>query len=70
VIGAINYPNAVTSSLSTTGFTSLSDFSLGTTVHGRAGYAITATIASFQVTWTLSGASGGSGGAILALKHQ
>jgi chitodextrinase len=68
VIGAINYPDPVTSSLAPGAFTSLLDFSASTTVHGRAAYLVNSTSGSFRATWNLSGASGGSGGAILALK--
>ena len=38
VIGAINYPNSVTSTLSTGAFSPLLDFGYSTTVHGRAAY--------------------------------
>jgi hypothetical protein len=67
VIGAINYPNAVNSTLTSGAFTPLADFGYSTTVHGRAGYALTTTAGGNQATWTLSGLSGGAGGAILAL---
>jgi hypothetical protein len=67
VIGAINYPNDVTSTLGG-GFTSLTDFGYSTTVHGRAAFALTTATGNYQAAWTLSGLSGGSGGAILALK--
>jgi hypothetical protein len=69
VIGAINYPAAATSTLSP-GSTSLSDFNASTSVHGRAAYALTLATGSFQDSWTLSAASGGNGGAIIALKAQ
>jgi hypothetical protein len=68
VIGAINYPNSAGSSLQTTGYTPLNDYSLSTTIHGRAAYTLTNQTGSTKTTWTLSTASGGSGGAILALK--
>jgi hypothetical protein len=69
VIGAINYPNAVTASLGTSGFTALAGFSAGS-VHGSAGYAVTTSAGSYRASWTLSGSSGGSGGAIVALEAQ
>jgi hypothetical protein len=67
VIGSINYPGSVTSTLSSTGgFTALQDF--GTTgVHGRAAYVVTTTPGSYQATWTLSAATT-SGGVIAAFK--
>ncbi len=68
VIGAINYPAAVTSTLTTGSFTGLADFSSGAGVHGRAAYDVTSTTGSYQTAWSFSGASGGAGGAILALK--
>jgi hypothetical protein len=68
LVGAINYPNSVTSTLTPGPFTPLSDFGYSTSIHGRAAYALTTTPTSNQATWTLSGASGGAGGAILALK--
>jgi hypothetical protein len=67
VIGAINYPNNVTSTLSTAGFSPLTDFGYSTTGHGRAAYDLTTGTGTYQAAWTLSGVSGGAGGAILAL---
>jgi len=67
VIGAINYPNSVTSTLSTGGFSPLLDFGYSTTVHGRAAYDRTTGTGTYQAAWTLSGVSGGAGGAVLAL---
>jgi acid phosphatase type 7 len=68
VIGAINYPVTATSTLSSGPFISLSDLNASTSVHGRAAYALTSAAGSFQASWTLSTASGGNGGAIIALK--
>ncbi len=68
VIGAINYPAAATATLTSGPFTGLPPFGYSTTVHGNAAYQLTSGIGSYQATWTLSVASGGSGGAILALK--
>jgi hypothetical protein len=67
VITAINYPNDVSSTLAAAGpFNTLTDFGYSTTVHGRIAYALTTATTSSQAAWTLSGASGGAGGAILA----
>ena len=68
VIGAVNYPVAATSTLTSSAFASLDDFSYSTSVHGRVAYAVTSAAGSYGVAWSLSAASGGSGGAILALK--
>jgi glycoprotein endo-alpha-1,2-mannosidase len=68
VIGAVNYPSAVTSTLGTGPFRGLNNFSLSTTIHGRAAYAVTTVSGNYLASWNLSGPSGGSGGAILALK--
>lgn len=68
VIGAVNYPASVSSTLATGAFAGLNDFSLSTTIHGRAAYAVTTASGNYRASWNLSGASGGSGGAILALK--
>jgi len=68
VIGAINYPAAATSTLSPGSFINLSDLNASTSVHGRAAYAPTSAAGSFQASWTLSTASGGNGGATIALK--
>jgi hypothetical protein len=67
VIGAVNYPANVSSSLAAGPFTGLLDFSVSTTVHGRAAYVITPTNGSFQAVCNLSGLSGGSAGVTLAL---
>jgi calcineurin-like phosphoesterase family protein/fibronectin type III domain protein len=67
VIGAVNYPNAVSSTLTSGAFKPLADFGYSTTVHGRASYSLSSTTGSTNATWTLSGPSGGAGGAILAL---
>jgi hypothetical protein len=37
-------------------------------VHERAAYLVSSATGSFQASWSLSGASGGHGTAILALK--
>jgi hypothetical protein len=66
VISAINYPNDVSSTLAMGPFNPLTDFDYSTTIHGRIAYAITTATTSSQAAWTLSGASGGAGGAILA----
>ncbi len=68
VIAAINYPAGVSSTLASGSFTGLTDFSSGSSVHGRAAYHITSSAGTYQASWTLAGASGGNGGAILALK--
>ena len=68
MIGAINYPAGVSSTLAAGSFTGLTDFSVGSSVHGRAAYLITASTGSYQASWTLTAASGGNGSAILALK--
>jgi hypothetical protein len=68
VIGAVNYPAAATSTLSAGPFIGLSDLNASTSVHGRAAYALTLATGSFQASWALSIASGGNGGAIIALK--
>jgi Big-like domain-containing protein/calcineurin-like phosphoesterase family protein len=67
VIGAINYPAAATSTLTTSGFTSLNDFNSGSGVHGRAAHRVVSSTGAYSVSWTLSAASA-SGAAILALK--
>jgi Calcineurin-like phosphoesterase/Purple acid Phosphatase, N-terminal domain len=66
IIGAINFPLAVTSTLAGAGFTPLQDFTIST-VKGRAAYRIVSAPGSYSVAWTLSGSST-SGAAILALK--
>jgi hypothetical protein len=66
VVGAINFPLAVTSTLATAGFTSLADFTVST-VKGRAAYRIVPATGSSSAAWALSGSST-SGSAILALK--
>jgi hypothetical protein len=67
VISAINYPNDVSSTLAAGPFNALTDFDYSTTVHGRIAYALTTATTSGQAAWTLSRASGGAGGAILAI---
>jgi hypothetical protein len=68
VLGAVNYPAAATSTLTTAAFTGLPDVNASTSVHLRGAYAITTGAGAYQPTWSLSAASGGSGGAIIALK--
>jgi Calcineurin-like phosphoesterase/Purple acid Phosphatase, N-terminal domain len=66
IVGAINFPRAVSSTLTTPGFAELADFD-ASTVSGRAAYGVISTTGTYSLSWTLSGAST-SGGAILALK--
>src|SRR5215207_182997 len=66
VVGATNFPRAVSSTLATPGFSQLDDFD-ASTVSGRAAYAVVGATGSYSLSWTLSGAST-SGGAILALR--
>jgi Calcineurin-like phosphoesterase/Purple acid Phosphatase, N-terminal domain len=66
IIGAINFPLAVTSTLAGAGFSPLQDFTVST-VKGRAAYRIVSAPAAYSAAWTLSGSST-SGAAILALK--
>ena len=66
VISAINYPNNVSSSLAAGPFNALTDFGYSTTIHGRIAYALTTASTTGRAAWTLSGESGGAGGAILA----
>jgi hypothetical protein len=66
IIGAINFPLAVTSTLAGAGFSPLQDFTVST-VKGRAAYRIVSAPAAYSAAWTLSGSST-SGTAILALK--
>jgi hypothetical protein len=66
VLGAINFTRAVTSTLTTTGFSELDDFN-ASSVSGRAAYQVTSAAGSYSLSWALSGAST-SGGAIVALK--
>lgn len=66
VIGAVNFPRAVTSTLATPGFTSLQDFT-ASPVSGRAAYRIASAPGPYSLLWTLSGPST-SGGAIIALR--
>ena len=68
VIGAVNYPASATATLNAGGFTALKPFGVSTSVHGNAAYALTTSPGTVQPSWTLSALSGGSGGAILALK--
>ena len=66
LIGAINFPNPVTSTLTTAEFTPLSDFT-ASPVKGRAAFRIASATGSYSASWALSGTST-SGGAILALE--
>lgn len=66
VISAINYPNNVSSTLAAGPFNALTDFGYSTTIHGRIAYALTTASTTGRAAWTLSGESGGAGGAILA----
>jgi chitodextrinase len=66
LIGAVNFPGAVTSSLTTPGFSTLDDFSIST-VKGRAAYDVVTSAGPYAASWALSGSST-SGAAILALK--
>lgn len=66
VLGAINFPRAVSATLATPGFSALNNFN-ASTVSGRAAYDIVSATGSYSLMWNLSGAST-SGGAILALK--
>jgi hypothetical protein len=66
VVGAINFPRAVSSTLTTPDFTRFDDFN-ASTVSGRAAYRVVSEPGTYSLSWTLSGASP-SGGAILALK--
>jgi hypothetical protein len=68
LIGAMNYPAAATSTLTSNGFTNLNDFSTSSSVHGRAAYRVTSATGAYQAAWTLSAVSGGHGTALLALK--
>jgi hypothetical protein len=67
VIGAINYSGTASSTLTTSGFTALANFSAGSSTNGRAAYQVVSSTGAYQVSWTLSAASA-SGAAILALK--
>lgn len=66
IVGAINFPRAVSSTLTTPGFARLDDFN-ASTVSGRAAYRVVSATGTYSLSWALSGASA-SGGAILALK--
>jgi len=66
VVGAINFPLNVSSTLASAGFNSLDDFTVST-VKGRAAYRVVSAAGGYSAAWTLSGAST-SGAAILALK--
>jgi hypothetical protein len=66
VIGAINYPRTVSSTLTTPGFSELDLFN-ASTVSGRAAYRVVSATGSYSLSWTLASAAT-SGGAILALK--
>jgi hypothetical protein len=67
VIGALNWPGSATSTLTSAGFTSLSNFSVSTSVNGRAAYLVPTTTGSYRAAWNLSTAFP-TGTAILALK--
>ena len=67
VIGALNWPGAATSTLTSAGFTSLTDFNVTTSVNGRAAYLIPATTGTYRTAWNLTTAFP-AGTAILALK--
>ncbi len=69
LVGAVNYPSSVTAS-ATGGFSALSDFGVGSTVHGHAAFSVTNASGSYRASWSLSGSSGGAGGAIIALEGQ
>ena len=66
IVGAINFPRAVSATLTTPGFAQLDDFD-ASTVSGRAAYRVVSATGSYSLAWGLSGAST-SGGAVLALK--
>jgi Calcineurin-like phosphoesterase/Purple acid Phosphatase, N-terminal domain len=66
LLGAINFPRAATSTLTTSGFTALDNFT-ASTVSGRAAYQVVSVAGSYSLAWTLSAASP-SGAALLALK--
>ena len=66
VLGAINFPRAAASTLTTPGFTALDNFN-ASTVSGRAAYRVVSATGSYSLAWTLSAASP-SGAAVLALK--
>ncbi len=66
VVGALNFPRTMSSTLTTPGFSELADFN-ASTVSGRAAYGIVSTTGAYALSWTLSGAST-SGAAVLALK--
>jgi hypothetical protein len=66
VVGAINFPRTVSTTLTTPGFSQLDEFN-ASTVSGRAAYRVVSATGTYSMSWTLSGASA-SGGAILALR--
>jgi hypothetical protein len=66
IVGAINFPRAVSATLTSPGFAQLDDFD-ASTVSGRAAYRVVSATGSYSLAWGLSGAST-SGGAVLALK--
>jgi hypothetical protein len=66
IVGGINFPRAVTSTLAAPDFTELDKFNTST-VSGRAAYRIVAATGSQSLAWALSAASP-SGAAVLALK--
>ncbi len=67
VIGALNWPGAATSTVTSAGFTSLTNFTVTTTVNGRAAYLLPTTPGTYRTSWNLSSAFP-TGTAILALK--
>jgi hypothetical protein len=67
VIGALNWPGAATSTLTSSGFTSLTDYNVTTSVNGRAAYLVPTTTGTYRATWNLTTAFP-NGTAILALK--
>jgi Big-like domain-containing protein/calcineurin-like phosphoesterase family protein len=66
VIAAVNYLGSMSSTLTTSGMTSLTSFSVGTT-NGRAAYRIVSGAGSESAAWALTSAAP-SGAAILSLK--
>jgi hypothetical protein len=66
IVGAINFPLTVRSTLASAGVSSLDDFTVST-VKGRAAYRVVSAAGGYSVAWMLSGPST-SGAAILALK--
>jgi hypothetical protein len=67
VIGALNWPGSATSTLTSAGFTSLTNFAVTTSVNGRAAYLLPTTPGTYRTSWNLTTAFP-TGTAILALK--